>query len=572
MAPASEPRLSWQHAWWRALTEIGSVTPERREAVLDVITDGSNPTLIYYVLLGISELIAGFALIVDSDATLIGANVVAPLMMPIFGVSLGLMRGDLRLLSRALLAEFGGAAFGAALCFGLGLMPFMSEPSAALLAQTRPTLIDLFVASLAGFAGVLAMIDERVSPALPGVAIATALNPPIAALGLCLACGAYAGAWGAFLLFFANVLAILAVGALLFLAAGFVTRAEIGSFGGLARRFSAALIGLALVTGLLTQYLYGLVQNQRTQSAINAVLDDALAKEPNTALVRVEFSRAGDGIDVISTVDTPRVIEPSTVKRMEEALRSRLGEPVRLFVRCSVTKDVSATGSTNIRPYLSLDRKVTEAPLAPSMRLLQQAEQVAREVASTRPDLQVTDIEILELSSRPVVVISIDSAREPSSADVGRFESLLQQRLAEPSLRVVVRRASSTDVTSKGHILFGDAHFGAGTPEQEKQRDDVENTVRQNIQAIPNLFAQAVDAVPRDAGWAVRAEVVGPRVLTPAEVHTIETKSSAALGAAVSLAVWARTELQVTGDRYQTLGQGGAASVPRTPEAEHEAP
>src|SRR5207249_2230106 len=206
----------------------------------------------------------------------IGANVVAPLMTPIFGISLGLMRGDLRLLRTAVLAEFGGAAFGAALCFVLGLMPFMLDPTPVLLAQTRPTLIDLFVAALAGFAGGLAMIDERISPALPGVAIATALNPPIAALGLCLAYGAYQGAWGAFLLFFANVLAGLAVAAVLFVAAGFVTRAEIGSLRGLARRFAPAAIGLVVVTALLTNYLVGMVTNIRLRRTITAVLDHEL--------------------------------------------------------------------------------------------------------------------------------------------------------------------------------------------------------------------------------------------------------------------------------------------------------
>ena len=181
----SPPRLqSWFESGLRALLELANVSPARRAAVLESIVEGSQPTAIYYVLLGISELIAGFALIIGSDATLIGANVVAPLMTPIFGVALGLARGDLRLLRTALIAEFGGALVGVVLCFGLGLLPFALEPSAALLAQTRPTLIDLMVAALAGLAGALAMIDERVSPVLPGVAIATALNPPIAAIGL----------------------------------------------------------------------------------------------------------------------------------------------------------------------------------------------------------------------------------------------------------------------------------------------------------------------------------------------------------------------------------------------------
>src|SRR5262249_33137315 len=114
---------SWPEAWMRALLGLASVTPERRAVVLSDIEIGSQPTATYYVLLGISELIAAFALIIGSDATLIGANVVAPLMTPIIGISLGLMRGDLRLLRTALVAEFGGAFLAVVLTYLLGLLP-----------------------------------------------------------------------------------------------------------------------------------------------------------------------------------------------------------------------------------------------------------------------------------------------------------------------------------------------------------------------------------------------------------------------------------------------------------------
>ena len=548
-------RLWWPRAWARALFEVGSLSREHRATVLREIDEGSQPSMVYYVLLGLSELIAGFALIINSDATLIGANVVAPLMTPIFGISLGLMRGDLRLLRKGLLAEFGGAALGVALCYLLGRMPFMGEPTAALLAQTNPTLIDLFVAALAGFAGVLAVIDQRISPALPGVAIATALNPPIAAIGLCLAVGAYDGAWGAFILFFANVLAILAVAAVLFLIAGFVTRAEFGSFGGLARRFAAAALGLLLVTALLTNYLFGMVRNVRTERTITAVLDDALSQEPNTALVNLEFSHTEDAVDVLSTIRTPRVMTPEQVKRIQDSLSEHLGRPVRLFMRCAVTKDVSATGSTNLRPYLSLDGKVTEAPLAPSMQLLEQAEQVAREVAASRPGLILTDIQLVQLPSGPVFIMSIESTREPTASDVARFETLLRQRLNEPTLRVVARRTTSTDVTSKGRILLGEAHFDGAIGAEADRRTQVEQSVRANVEALPNTFAPAVDAVRRNGGWMVRAEVVGPRLPTPAEVHEVELRSGAALGEPVTLSVWARAEMRVTGERYAPLGE-----------------
>jgi len=553
-APGTRARTTWATAWIDAIRGLGSVSPERRERILEDIRVGSRPTPTYYVLLGISELIAGFALIIDSDATLIGANVVAPLMTPIIGVSLGLMVGDFRLLRRALAAEFGGALFGVLLCVLLGLMPFVGEPSAALLAQTRPTLIDLLVAALAGFAGVLALMDERVSPVLPGVAIATALNPPIAALGLCLASGAYAGAWGAFLLFFANVLAILAVAAGLFLIAGFVRRAEIGSVGTLARRLAPAALGLLLVAGLLTNYLIGLVQNLRTQQAIQSVLDDALSHEPNTALVNVDFSRTPDGIDVLSTITTPQVVEPQLVQEIQDTLARRLGEDVRLYVRCSVTQDVSATGSTSVRPYLSLNGRVTEAKLSPAMRLLQQAEQVAREVSASRPDIRLQNIELVDLAAGPVFVISIESTRTPDSDDVARFENRLRERLGEPRLYVAVRKTATTDVTAKGRILLGSAHFGKKDAAGVARQEQVEQAVRDGIQAVPDRFAAAVDAVEQDGGWRVRAEVLGPKLPTPAEVRVVEERASAAVGAPVRLSVWARAEAQVDAERYAPLG------------------
>jgi uncharacterized hydrophobic protein (TIGR00271 family) len=566
-APQRRQPQSWPETWVRAVLDLASVTPERHAVVLSDIEIGSQPTATYYVLLGISELIAAFALIIGSDATLIGANVVAPLMTPIIGISLGLMRGDLRLLRTALLAEFGGALIAVVLTFLLGLLPLWGDPTPSLLAQTQPTLIDLLVAALAGFAGVLAMIDERVSPALPGVAIATALNPPVAAIGLCLAFGAYQGAWGAFLLFFANVLAILAVAAVLFLIAGFVTWAEIGSVRGLAQRFAPAAIGLLLVTALLTRYLIGMVENIHTRRAITAVLDQELAHEPSTALVGVDFNRGKEGVDVLSEVRTPHVIEPGRVKVIEDALGGRLGQPVHLFMRCALTKDVTATGSTTLRPYLSLNGKVAAAPVSPDMRLLQQAEQVTRELVANRPEIVLKNIELVTLPAGPVLVVSIETPRPPRPDRIALFEARLRRRLGEQNVRVVIRTAESVDITSKGRVLFGEAHFGASSADEGEQHK-VEETVRANLQSLPNKFVTAIDAVHGDSGWAVRAEVVGPRVLAPNEVRSVEERAAKSVGEPVDVSVRSRADVLVTGTQYQAVGdvrlpgEDGAAPTP----------
>ena len=67
-----------------------------------------------------------------------------------------------------------------------------------------------------GFAGAYALVDEHISPALPGVAIATAIVPPLANCGICFSLKAYEGGIGSFLLFFANFLSILVVASVTF--------------------------------------------------------------------------------------------------------------------------------------------------------------------------------------------------------------------------------------------------------------------------------------------------------------------------------------------------------------------
>ncbi|OQY48635.1 MAG: hypothetical protein B6240_04400 [Desulfobacteraceae bacterium 4572_87] len=232
--------------------DLLSVDERRKTEVRDDITLGSTPKATYYLLLSISVLIAGFGVVTNSPAVVIGAMLVSPLMTPIFGISLGLVRGNMPLFRKAFVAEFGGVLIAIVVAAILGMFPFAQEVTPEMLSRTSPTLLDLLVAALAGTAGCLAMIDARISPVLPGIAMATALTPPLAVCGLCVAFGAFEGAWGAFLLFFANFLAILAVSAALFIVAGFVSREEMGSGLSVLKRFLAPVIGLILVTILLT--------------------------------------------------------------------------------------------------------------------------------------------------------------------------------------------------------------------------------------------------------------------------------------------------------------------------------
>jgi hypothetical protein len=180
------------------------------------------------------------------------------------------------------------------------------------------------------------------------------------------------------------------------------------------------------------------------------------------------------------------------------------------------------------------------------------------------------DVEIVTFPSGPVIVVSIESPRRPSAAIIGRFEALLHERLSERNVRVVVRVAESVDVTSKGRVLFGEAHFGRVSEEAARRQRAVEEAVRHDLKNLPDVFVTALDAVFRDSAWAVRAEVVAPHVLKPSDVHAVEERATKTLGEPVALTVRASTEILVTGTRYRAAGSAGEqadsapASEPRS--------
>jgi len=536
----------------RTFMDLLSVDACRKSEVCDDIGIGSTPKTTYYLLLSISVLIAGFGVLTNSPAVVIGAMLVSPLMTPIFGISLGLVRGDMILLRKAFIAEFGGVVIAVGVAAILGMFPFAQEVTPEMLSRTSPTLLDLLVAALAGVAGCLAMIDARISPVLPGIAMATALVPPLAVSGLCVAFGAYEGAWGAFLLFFANFLAILAVSAALFIVAGFVSREEMGSGLSVLKRFLAPAIGLILVTVLLTNALVGIIGKNETTKTIKGILEKELSSERGACVENVIYDNKGKSVDILAYVTTPRVLSPQKIKEMQSVLDRKLEAHANLIMRCFITKDISSTGSTSGIVARNLDGEFISSKLHPDVKRIQLAEQVLREMLENYKGLylDLDNLNLVQLPHGAVVVASIQSGRTLTPQEVARFEKAIQERLGDQTVRLLIRSDDLTDVSSKGRVLYGKAHFGGLSKEEKSAGETLENQTRNEIESIKNMFATNVDAVPSGELWRVRAEVVGPRVLRPAEVRLIESRLGQSTGKKVDLHAWSRVELVVTGSDY----------------------
>jgi len=192
---------------------IQRIVPQlERESRIDLverIQGNSQWDFDFFALMSLSTFIAALGLVQNSAAVVIGAMLVAPLMTPLLGLGIAIVQGNpvfARIAARSV-----GLGFLVAFCIGVGvgwLDVSFTEPTPEILARGWPGLLDLFVAFAAGFAAAYASCRPGLLAALPGVAIAAALVPPIGASGLALALGEYRLAWGALLLFLVNMVTI----------------------------------------------------------------------------------------------------------------------------------------------------------------------------------------------------------------------------------------------------------------------------------------------------------------------------------------------------------------------------
>ncbi|MFF2388048.1 DUF389 domain-containing protein [Agromyces sp. NPDC058104] len=169
----------------------------------------------FWILLVLSSAIAASGVVGDSTATVIGAMIVAPMMLPIQGTMLATVLGERVNFGRSLLTMIAGAAAAIAIGYLVGLLVVIPQTAATntqIAERATPDLMSLFGALATGAVASIALVRKDISDTLPGVAIAISLVPPLVVVGVAAESGDFAASIGSLLLFVANVAAILGTG------------------------------------------------------------------------------------------------------------------------------------------------------------------------------------------------------------------------------------------------------------------------------------------------------------------------------------------------------------------------
>ncbi len=325
------PRLA-HRAWHLAFDVLPTLTHKEQAAVSAAIRKGATAQADFYVMVALSTIIAALGLLLNSPAVIIGAMLVAPLMSAIIGMALGIVHGDRSLLLKSARTS----AAGIALAVGIGLLIGWLVPgvntTSEVMARTAPNLLDLFVALAAGAAGAYALCRKEVAASLAGVAIAVALVPPLATVGITLSLFRWDLAAGASLLFATNLVAIAAAGAVIFLLLGFAppeTHKQRRLMFWRSLWGVAALLGtIALILGVLTwQSLRQVNLDRALQASIATRLDERFGAD----LVESSYTTdAGGVLHIYATVRSVGIIPEDDIRALQQEMVDRLGRSAAL--------------------------------------------------------------------------------------------------------------------------------------------------------------------------------------------------------------------------------------------------
>jgi uncharacterized hydrophobic protein (TIGR00271 family) len=306
-------------SWWR-----GTVIPSiEHRAVIAKVDDEASLTPRYAFMILMSAGIAVLGLLLSSPAVVIGAMLISPLMGPIIGLGFGMAIVDGNEIRRTALTLAAGVLIAVLFAALVVFFSPIKDITPEIAARTRPNLFDLLVALFSALAGAYAMIRGR-EGTIVGVAIATALMPPLATVGFGLATLNATVFFGSLLLFVTNLMTIAIAAAVMARLYGFGPKLTSRQSGMQAAVIIAVFLCLAIPLGYsLSQIAW----EARAQRQARDVLADQFPRQAKIDQLEIDFT--SEPLAVRATVLTPEY-RGKAAGQGEAMLARALGRPVKL--------------------------------------------------------------------------------------------------------------------------------------------------------------------------------------------------------------------------------------------------
>ncbi|CQR73527.1 hypothetical protein SOV_28860 [Sporomusa ovata DSM 2662] len=412
---------------------------EGQKTIYNNVSGDASPDRYYFGMVILSCTVATYGLLSNSTAVVIGAMLIAPLMGPILGGALAVATNSNPLLKMSAKAEALGAVTAVVLAALLTLVLPSAELTPEVLARTTPTILDLVVALASGAAGTYAMCVKPQGATLPGVAIATALMPPLCVVGIGLAKQNFSVVSGAFLLFLANMIAINVAAIAMFELAGFSRDSchdgtcKTGDAKKTTYRMLYPVVLLIVISIPLAFIMYKTYSHANIEKVIKTSLIESLeAIAPHSTLISTDYREQDNRYQVDAAFRTTKIIMPENIRQMENLLELRLGKPVGVSADVVLVQKVN--DKTNIDTFQALLPKVKEKEIVEVVRSSTPEEvidSVLQEKLALLPNSKLEDytLEYRKGEGTYKVTVKISSASPVDDKLSKTIQNILEERL-----------------------------------------------------------------------------------------------------------------------------------------------
>jgi len=337
------PRF-WMQRVWDAISQgLPKLARQQKVAIYKEVRKNAIPSVDYFVMIGLSSIIATYGLLQDSSTVIIGAMLVAPLFTPILALSLALVQADIRLLRLAVEATLKGIALAIGIAVLLTALSPLRGVTSEIMAHSQPNLFDLAVALASGAAGAYAVARKDVGAALPGVAIAATLIPPLGTVGVGLALGDLTVTRGGTLLFSTNLIAIVLAGTITFLLLGFRPAGRGIQRERLRMGIVISLVLLVLISVPLGAVFINTIKESQTRQTIQRVLSHRLDELPGLVLVEFDFAEDESQLEIVATLYARDEVALEMARSLNDELQQELMRPVHLHIVSIPVVEIDAT-------------------------------------------------------------------------------------------------------------------------------------------------------------------------------------------------------------------------------------
>lgn len=346
--------------WWRdhVIAQVDHV------AVVEKVHEESAWSTHYLFMTLMSAGIAVLGLLLSSPAVVIGAMLISPLMGPIMGIGFAIATFDSAELRRTALALALGILLAVGFCALIVLLSPLNSVTGEIAARTRPNLFDFLVALFSGLAGSYAMIRGR-HGTIVGVAIATAIMPPLAVVGFGLATLNSTVLIGSALLFFTNLMTIAVTAAVLARLYGFAANLSPRQTGLQATLIVVTLVALAVPLGFsLKRIAWESLASREAHELVGAHFGE------NARVSQVAIDYDAKPLAVEATVFTPRYRRDAE-KVLGDRLGLILGQPVEVKIeQFTVGSEQGEAEASQVAAARGAASEATRARLAERLALV----------------------------------------------------------------------------------------------------------------------------------------------------------------------------------------------------------